>query len=404
MNRDSKPLVRSFLAFLLTAFLCLQLSAQQTDSKLTDSGTKTPKDKLAAIQAKLDLAVKQLHADSSFPGCSVSIVLPYGDVITATAGFADKENEIAIKASDRMMSASIGKTYFAATAARLIRDGKLSLEDKVSKHLGDHDGFERIPNSADISIAHIMRHQSGIPRYIFNRQVWKDATTDPDLQWNDGDQLKYVYDAKPLHPVGEGWAYSDTNYILLGLVIQKITGQSVYDIVQSQLLKPNGLNDTIPNDRRELPGLVQGHSTSFKGFGVPAEVVKNGKFVFNPQMEWCGGGFLCTSSDLARWAHIYFSGNAFDGDYVTILTSDAADSSRMLGPTSRYGLGVIIRDTSLGTALGHDGGFPGYSSTMAYFPDRKIAAAFMYNTDTRGAISKPAAKLMVELVESALAK
>ena len=134
-------------------------------------------------------------------------------------------------------------------------------------------------------------------------------------------------------------------------------------------------------------------------------MIDNGMFVFNPAMEWCGGGFASTSADLARWAKILFSGSAMEGDYLKIMTATPADASALLGPGARYGLGVIIRETELGPALGHDGGFPGYSSTTAYFPQHQISAAFMYNTDGRTALpDRRPYQVMIELVQIAVQK
>ncbi len=345
----------------------------------------------------------QLMSDSNFPGASFAIVLPNGDVVTSAVGKSSKEKKTALKESDLMMSASIGKTYFSAIALSMLLEKKLSLDDNVSKYLGTEKWYKQIPNHADITIAHLMRHQSGIPRYIFNRKVWEDAIKNPDMKWTPGDQLKYIYDANPVHPAGKGWAYSDTNYILLGLILEKITRKSVYELVNTELLTPHKLSETFPNNRREMPGLVQGYSSAFAVLGMPDKTIANGKFVFNPEMEWCGGGFLCTSRDLAKWAHILYSGNAIEGDYLGLLTGEAADSSRMLGPNSKYGLGVIIRKTDLGPMLGHDGGFPGYTSTMGYFPDHKISAALMYNSDARDSLTKPAHVVMTELVRAVIA-
>ncbi len=379
--------------FLSFAYLQVNFLAGQAPKPKLDN------EKLANVFQK---SLEEAYEKSQFPGGSATIVLPDGSTIDAVVGFAEKESKTKIKASDRMMSASIGKTYFAAMAVEMILKKKIALEDKVSKHLGDRDWFEKIPNYQDITIAHLMRHQSGIPRYVFNPQVWKDAIADPDLEWKPGDQLKYIYDRKPVHAAGDGWAYSDTNYILLGLILEKVANTSAYDYVANQLLKPNKLANTIPNDRRELKGLIQGYDVVFRRLGMPEKVIQDGKFAINPQMEWCGGGFLCTPNDLAKWAHVYFSGNAFEGDYVKLLTDDAADSSSMLGANSRYGLGVIIRQTKNGTLLGHDGGFPGYSSTMGYYPEHKIAAAFMYNTDDPRALKQPAFAVMDQLVSKVI--
>ena len=92
------------------------------------------------------------------------------------------------------------------------------------------------------------------------------------------------------------------------------------------------------------------------------------------------------------------------GEYLPLLVHDAADSSRMLGPGSKYGLGIIIRESKLGTLYGHDGGFPGYTSTMGYYPEHQVAAALMFNTDAPTGLAKPANALMTDLVEALISQ
>ncbi len=355
------------------------------------------------IKNRIQDQLAEIHSNSGFPGCSFSVVLPDKSTLCWTTGLASKEDNHSMKDSDRLMSGSIGKTYFAAIALDLIRQKKLTLDDKVSAHLGDNDWFKRIPNHQGLTIAALMRHQSGLPRYIQNRKLWTDIVSDPNKQWRQGDQLSYIFDDKPLHKVGDGWAYSDTNYILLGLVLESVSKQNVYTYVEETFLKPNQLTDTIPNNRRKIPGLIQGYTNIFQPFGIPEHVIDDGKFVFNPAMEWCGGGYANTSSDLAKWAHLLLSGDLLEGAYVDTMTSNAADANP-LGADTKYGLGVMIRKTKAGELLGHDGVFPGYTSTTGYFPKHKIAAAFMFNSDGQPALNRPAHEVLVELVEIVVAE
>lgn len=384
------------------ASLCIGLTVLFSGISVCPGQITAPEDDVhSRIERKIKELLKKIHADADFPGASLALILPDQSEITVTVGLSSLEADQPMNPSDRMMSASIGKTYFAAMAIDLIRQEKLSLDEKISKHLGDEEWFDRIPNAKDLTIAHLMRHQSGVPRYILVQKVWTDILADPDKMWRPGDQLAYIYDAKALHPAGKGWAYSDTNYILLGLVLQKISGKDVYEYVQEKFLDPHKLVNTIPNNRRKLPGLIQGYPRMFQQFGIPERVIKDGKFVFNPAMEWCGGGFACTSLDLARWARLMYSGELLAGDYVELMQRDAAPAGRMLGGGTRYGLGVMIRSTRLGLLLGHDGGFPGYTSTMGYFPEHKIAAAFMFNSDGRQALNRATYAVMIDLVEIA---
>lgn len=351
-----------------------------------------------ALRSKLSKRLKEVFDKANFPGGSVALILPDGNEMTLVVGKASKEDDVAMDPSNRLMSGSIGKTYFAAMAVDLIQQKKLSLADPVSKYLGTEDWFAKIPNGKSITIAHLMRHQSGLPRYIQSRQLWQQMMDDPDMVWKPGKQLSYIYDAKPLHAAGESWAYSDTNYILLGLVLEKLSARKVYDYVDEKFLKPNELNNTVPNNRREIAGLIQGYTQIFQALGIPEKVLSEGKFVFNPAMEWCGGGYASTPLDLACWGRILYSGALLDDGYIEMFTQGAVKAP-MLGKDTHYGLGGMIRKTKIGTMWGHDGTFPGYTSTMGHFPKHGVTAAFMFNSDGGQALAGPPHEVIVDLVE-----
>lgn len=160
--------------------------------------------------------------------------------------------------------------------------------------------------------------------------------------------------------------------------MEKITHKPLYDQVREQILVPLRLNDTIPSTSRTLPGLVEGYSMPNSPFGFSGPTIHDGKFVVNPQMEWTGGGFLSTSTDLARWAKLLYEGNAFDKSMLPVMETGVPAKT---GKGDEYGLGVQIRHTQFGITYGHGGWFPGYLSEMEYFPDHHTAIAVQINTD-----------------------
>lgn len=380
---------------LLGAFVCcVAAMVAQCDAQ-----QEIEQERKSVVAKKAKKALETFHSNANFPGGSLAIVLADKSCLTATVGSASRDEHRPIERGDLFMSGSIGKTYFAAIAVDLILEKRLSADDKVSKYLGDQKWFARIPNSDELTVSSLLRHQSGLPRYIQNRELWSDVLKDPDLNWTPGDQLKYVYGAKSVHPVGRGWSYSDTNYILLGLILEKITGKDVYELVETDCLKPNKLNATIPNRKRELQGLVPGYTNIFRGLGFPERVLDgDGRFVINPAMEWCGGGFASSAPDLARWTHVYFSGRLIEKEYLSLLKADSA-LAPMLGKNTRYGIGVMIRDTKLGEMLGHDGVFPGYTSTAGYFPDHDFSVALMINADGPQASGRQLHEVMIDLAK-----
>ncbi len=397
-------------AFALVWLLgCTALIATPVQGQATETRTAVADKVAKALSARLE----QLVESGEVPGASAAVILPDGTQVTATAGYADKETKEPMTAEHRLFAGSIGKTHFAALAVDLLQTGKLKLEDPVSKYLGKTDWYGKLPNADKLTIAHLMRHQSGLPRYVLQQQIWQDLLADPDKVFTAGERVAYVFDMPAVHEPGEGWAYSDTNYIVLGAVIGNILNEemdeaiedaidgTVYDSVVERILQPHQLADTVTGDKREIEGLAQGYDVLFRGLGMPERMVKDGKFAINPQFEWCGGGFVTTPLDLARWARLNYTGQLFKHDYLALMQKDAATADPRMGGELHYGLGVMIRQTPQGKLLGHDGVFPGYVSSMGYFPEQEIAAAIQINTDNGRALGMPSYAFLAELVRIA---
>ncbi|HSI87489.1 MAG TPA: serine hydrolase domain-containing protein, partial [Pyrinomonadaceae bacterium] len=283
----------------------------------------------------------------------------------------------------------------AATALQLVKEGKIGLDDKVSKYLGEEAWFERLPNASDITVRQLMNHTSGLVRYEFKEKFTKDLSANPDKAWRPEELVAYLFGEAPPFAAGEGWDYSDTNYIVLGMIIEKVTGKTFYDEAERRLIKPLKLNNTIPQKGREIKGLIQGYAGANNPFGGTDAMIAGGKFAINPQFEWTGGGWASNSTDLARWAKAMYEGKAFDSALLPQMLDGVA--APMLGRETKYGLGVIIRQTAAGTSYGHSGFFPGYMTDMTYFPELKTALAVQVNTSVPRDLGRPLGAFMADL-------
>lgn len=345
------------------------------------------------IQQKLD----EWHKAGKFPGATVGVVLANGDVMSFAVGYSDTTAKTPMRATDRMLAGSTGKTFAAATALQLVKEGRIGLDDKVEKYLGSAVWFARLPNAKEITVRQLMNHTSGLVRYEFKDQFTKDLTANPEKTWKPQELLAYLLDEKPPFEAGKGWDYSDTNYIVLGMIIEKVTGKKFYDVANKRLIKPLKLTNTIPQDGLKLKGVIQGYAGANNPFGGKDEMIAKGKFIINPQFEWTGGGWATTAEDLARWAKMMYEGKAYDQTLLPQVLDGVA--APMLGRETKYGLGVIIRKTAAGTSYGHSGFFPGYMTDMMYFPDTKIAVAVQVNTSVGQNLGKPLGRVLVETAD-----
>jgi D-alanyl-D-alanine carboxypeptidase len=349
------------------------------------------------LKTALQLKLEEWHKAGSFPGATFGVVLADGESFGLAVGFSDRETKTPLKPTDRMLAGSVGKTFAAATALQLVKEGKIGLDDKIEKYLGSEPWFSRLPNARDITVRQLMNHTSGLVRYEFKEQFTKDLTANPEKVWKPAELVAYLLDEKAPFEAGKGWDYSDTNYIVLGMIIEKVTGRKFYDEANRRLLKPLKLTGTIPQDGPRLNGVVQGYAGANNPFGGKDAMIENGKFVINPQFEWTGGGYASTAQDLARWAKMIYEGKAFSADLLPQVVEGVP--APMLGRETRYGLGAIIRKTQAGVSYGHSGFFPGYMTDMMYFPEQKVAVAVQVNTSIGRNLGKPLSRVLVEMME-----
>jgi D-alanyl-D-alanine carboxypeptidase len=347
---------------------------------------------------KIKSLVDSLRVAGNFPGLSVAVCTGEGNLFAVVSGYADKEKSILLNSSDRLLQGSVGKTYAAAIALRLIKEGKIKLDEKVSAYLGHYSWYNRIPNAADITVKMIMNHTSGVMRYEFKEQFTKDLTANPDKAWLPEDLLQYILGEKASFAAGEGWEYSDTNFILLGMIIEKITGKKYYDLLKQEILQPLKLNNTLPSNSRKLKGLAQGYAGEQNAFGGKDKVIgDDGLFIINPQFEWTGGGIYSTTEDLAKWGKTLYEGKLVD----TALMLSAAVPAK-LGRDVKYGLGVIVRQTALGVAYGHSGFFPGYLTEMYYFPQHKLCVAVQANSSDFKNLRGSVLRCLIEVAKASV--
>lgn len=335
------------------------------------------------VRAKL----AELHAAAEFPGASVGFVLPDGRSASVSVGLADLDNRRPLAPEDRMLAGSIGKTFVAAVTLQLVQEGRVNLDEKIERWFGREAWFNRLPNAKEVTLRMLMNHTSGIPEHVLREDFIAAMHEEPDRIWKPEELIAYILDAKPLFAAGENFSYADTNYILVGMIVERVTKKKLYEEVAGRILKPLKLASTIPSDSRTLAKVTTGHSRPGSPFKIEGRVIVDGKFIVNPQMEWAGGGFASTPEDLARWAKAMYEAKAFKKPLLDqMLTGVEAREGR--GAGAKYGLGAQIFQGQLGQSYGHGGWFPGYLSQMEYFPEHRIAVAIQFNTDAANKLKK----------------
>lgn len=335
-------------------------------------------------QVRLQELLDSFQEDYSFPGVTAAIALADGSVVKAATGVADAETGTPMTSDSRMLAASIGKSFVAMTALSLESDGVLSRSDLVSRHLGDRDWFTRLPNHATMTVGDLLHHTSGLPDHVHLQGFQSEMAAqmaDGSAAFTPEEAIAFVLDSDPLFPAGEAWAYSDTGYLLLGLVIEQAGGAAYYDLVAERFLTPLGLTATTPSDTPILPGLAAGYVGEDNPYGLPQRTMDDAcRLLWDPAMEWTGGGLVSNSRDLAVWGHALFGGTAMAEPYLNRLLDGIPIS--LDAPGILYGAGVAIyTDTPRGPVYGHGGWIPGYVSSLRHHADHGVTVAFQINTD-----------------------
>lgn len=332
----------------------------------------------AAAGDRMDELLDTLRATHGFPGISVAWVGADGDVQTRAAGLADPETGAPMTPESRTLAASIGKSFVAASALALQAEGRLSLDAPLSDWLGSRDWFTRLPNGDGLTLRHLLTHTGGLPDHVdlpafqglFMSLGPDDPAPPPEAL------IALILDAEPLFPVGEGWAYSDTGYLVAGLAIEAAAGQPWTEVARGRFLVPLGLNDTEPSDSRMLNRLAAGLTTIA---GPEMRTLDpEGRAIFHPGLEGAGGGFVTTAADLAVWGRLLWSGRATEAPYLDEMLRGVETET----PGRTYGLAVVIDRTSTeGEVRGHGGWIPGYVGSLRYYPARDLAIAIQINSD-----------------------
>lgn len=351
--------------------LCLLIStfayAQDTDAVM------------AAVEKKLD----EFFEAGQAPGVSFSVVLPNGEEHTLVRGWANVEKKVEMSAKTKMLGGSTGKVFYSVVAMQLIDEGKLKLDEPIFRQMSGYDWFERLPNAKQLTVRNLMRHQTGIPRYVFSEDFQAEVLKDADKVWKPEELLAYVFDNEPLFEAGAEFAYSDTNYIVLCMLIEKVTGNTLYDEVQKRVLNKAGLKAVVPQNKRKYKQLAQGYNAENDPFFPGNALDENGKSRYNLQFEWAGGGLVITTRDLAVLGKKIYEGKMFNPALLEEYFK-GVDAGRLGG---EWGLGVHIERTPEGIVYGHSGFMPGYVTNMRYYKKDKFTICYQINTSDRSKMS-----------------
>lgn len=354
---------------------------------------------LALLQPGPELTIRnsllELHKQGAFRACNAAVALPNGKVWTFAIGTSD-EKGTPLKPSDRMLSGSIGKTYFMAEFLREWTRRGWGLDEPIRTWVGNEPWFEWLPGGPQITPRMLLNHSACLPEYFEIESAMEELNKSPLRAWTVADRLRHLKGQTSRGQVGKDFSYADTHYIVLAALYEKATGTNMTRQMERNLLHPLQLTGTIPSHRVAVRGLIAGYSTPLPPFTFKGPMVVKGKMLVNPQFEWGGGGFANTAESLARWQVALQTGKVLGPDLTKQMHTGIPANT---GRDHQYGLGCQIRPYSGGLSYGHSGWFPGYLSDSAYFPKEGIAVAVQFNTDNMRSLKKNPYRYLTDILQ-----
>ena len=350
-------------ALFALAILCSVDGFAQSPSLSPPEPAKSESQSRLEIQAYLD----SLAADNKLSGAIV-VAKDGVPIASKAAGEASKAKKSAIRLDTKFNLGSMNKMFTGVAIAQLAQAGRLNFNDPISKHLPDY------PNKtvADkVTIHQLLTHTSGIASYsieAFKAQREKLTTIEA--------YFPLFVNETPSFPPGEKFEYSNSGYLILGAIIEKVSGQDYYSYVKEHIYKPAGMVNTgFYEPGKEIPNLAIGYTRMGPG-GRPGDEVRENTDRLEVRGGPAGGGFS-TVEDMLKFHVALRSFKLLNREYTDLVTKGKVDA----GPIGRYayGFGDTVVDGK--HIVGHNGGWPGVAANFDMYPELGYTSVILLNTD-----------------------
>lgn len=323
------------------------VKAESTENVSSSSHTSTQRDRNSVKQALRDT----LHL--GFPGILVK-TYEGGKTWGYAAGVANLITKKPMKTDFRFRIASVTKTFTATVVLQLAGENRLNLDDSIEKWLPgviQGNGYD----AKQITIRQILNHTSGIAEYSRTKEA--DFFKNRNKSFTAEDLVKLGISLPPDFAPGKGWSYSNTGYVLLGILIEKVTGNSYAEEIENRIIEPLELSNTfLPGNSSVIPG-----TNHARGYFQPdgASELKDITY-YNPSIGSSAGDMISTADDLNKFFSYLLSGKLLKEQQLKqMLTTVPTGSAEIVG----YGLGIYETRLPNGVSIwGHSGGIPGFST------------------------------------------
>lgn len=362
--------------FAVAAVLCVS-ACTSTSAASTETATDPPIEVEPEYTTTLQTQITDVMKKNAIPGVVLSVQSPSQGDWSSTFGTAELGADVPMSLDDHLRIGSNTKTMTSTVILQLVDEGKLSLDDPISKYRPD------VPGGDNITIEQLSEMRSGLYSYTFDPGFNATLDSDPQKAWAPDELLSIAFSHPANAAPGVEFEYSNTNIVLLGVVIEQLTGMSASEAFKERIFEPLGLEHTllpVATDSSIPQSHAQGYQfgtnvETIDSYAVPASDLPDAldgtleplnQTDANPSWGWTAGGAISTPDDLAVYVKALVGGGLLD-DATQKLRLASIQPMSAGGPTGiGYGLGLVQFAPGI---YGHDGQLPGFSSFMVYNVD-----------------------------------
>ncbi|MFJ5305423.1 serine hydrolase domain-containing protein [Streptomyces sp. NPDC088350] len=317
------------------------------------------------LTARLDKAVADVREQAGIPGVTVGLWMPGKGCYVRATGVADKATGEPMSTDLYLRIGSETKTFTVTALLELVDEGRIRLDDPVARYV------HGVPNGRRITLRHLAEMRSGLFPYSSDPDFAHDLLSDPNRLFTPRELLAYGFKHPNTSAPGKVFVYNNSNLILLGLVIEKVTGHRAADVIDRRVLRPARLDHTLFPDGPNVGEFPEPHPRGYTNQTLSGEVADSTDW--KPSWAWTAGAMISDLHDLHSWAKTVATG--------TLLSPETQRQRLTMLPTghpgTNYGLGIF----ESGGWIGHNGSIPGYESVTVYLPSQKATLVVLLNTD-----------------------
>lgn len=309
------------------------------------------------------------------PGILMSVDDSQNNSWTGADGKADLYNDVDLQACNITRVGSTVKMFTAVTVLKLVEEGKLDLDDRIADYL-QGDVISKIENAETATVRQLLQHSSGIYNYIQNLRFQTASLNEPTRVWKVNELLHYAYNKPAYFKPGDDVIYSNTNYIMLGMLIENVEGKAFYKVFEEKIFTPLNMESTRFAAEDPIPhGIIRGYIDLYSNLNVIESTNYSGWDYYTAD-----GGLISNPYEMNLFFKALMEGRLIGSSMLSEMLNWKApkESDPEFFPI-HYGMGIFKMDTQVGEVYFHSGDAIGYYANMMYLPEQNIYVSYAVN-------------------------